>query len=73
MKSGPEDSAGPVRLPVHEGRTYSVDARHGKGVQVGDHTTQYNYFTLNYLTWTDGVAPPPLASISGEIDSHTAG
>ena len=52
--------------------TYSVDAQDATGVQVGDRNTQiiYNY---TRLTWTDGVAPPPLASVSGEIDSPYRG
>ena len=52
--------------------TYSVDAQDATGVQVGDRNTQiiYNY---TRLTWTDGVAPPPLASVSGEIDSPYIG
>jgi hypothetical protein len=40
-------------------------------VQIGDHTTQYNV-TYNLQTWTDGVAPPPLATVSG-IDSPYRG
>ena len=42
------------------------------GVQVGDSGTQINYF-YNRLTWTDGVAPPPLASVSGSVDSPYRG
>ena len=34
------------------------------GVQVGEGNTQIIY-TYNRLTWTDGVAPPPLVSVSG--------
>jgi hypothetical protein len=51
---------------------YSVDARGGMGVQVGEGNTQIIY-TYNRLTWTDGVAPPPLASVSGVIDSPYRG
>jgi hypothetical protein len=51
---------------------YSVDARGGTGVQVGEHNTQIIY-TYNRLTWTDGVAPPPLVSVSGVIDSPYRG
>jgi hypothetical protein len=51
---------------------YSVDARGGMGVQVGEGNTQIIY-TYNRLTWTDGVAPPPLVSVSGVIDSPYRG
>jgi WD40 repeat protein len=51
---------------------YSVDARGGMGVQVGEGNTQIIY-TYNQLTWTDGVAPPPLAGVSGTIDSPYRG
>ena len=52
--------------------TYSVDARGGMGVQVGEGNTQIIY-TYNRLTWTDGVAPPPLVSVSGVVDSPYRG
>jgi hypothetical protein len=51
---------------------YSVDARGGMGVQVGEGNTQIIY-TYNRLTWTDGVAPPPLVSVSGMVDSPYRG
>jgi len=41
-------------------------------VQVGEGNTQIIY-TYNRLTWTDGVAPPPLVSVSGVIDSPYRG
>lgn len=50
----------------------SVDARGAMGVQVGEHNLQINY-TYNRLTWTDGVAPPPLVSTSGEVESPYRG
>ena len=49
-----------------------VDVWGGKGVQVGEGNTQIIY-TYNRLTWTDGVAPPPLVSVSGVIDSPYRG
>ena len=49
-----------------------MDARGGMGVQVGEGNTQFIY-TYNKLTWTDGVAPPPLASVTGVIDSPYRG
>src|SRR5260370_10438812 len=42
------------------------------GVQVGDRNIQINY-AYNGLTLTDGVAPPPLVSVSGVIDSPYRG
>jgi hypothetical protein len=42
------------------------------GVQVGEGNTQIIY-TYNRLTWTDGVMPPPLASVSGVVDSPYRG
>ena len=42
------------------------------GVQIGERNTQIIY-TYNRLTWTDGVAPPPLVSVSGVIDSPYRG
>jgi WD40 repeat protein len=49
-----------------------VEVRESQGVQVGERNTQINY-TYNRLTWVDGVAPPPLVSVSGEIDSPYRG
>ena len=72
MSSHPAEGAGPVQaLGGVDGR-YSVDARGGMGVQVGEGNTQIIY-TYNRLTWTDGVAPPPLVSVSGVIDSPYRG
>ena len=51
---------------------YAVDARGAMGVQVGDGSTQIIY-SYNRLTWTDGVAPPPLVSVSGVVDSPYRG
>jgi hypothetical protein len=49
-----------------------VDARGAVGVQVGDSNTQIVY-TYNQLTWTDGVAPPPLATVTGQVQSPYRG
>jgi WD40 repeat protein len=54
-----------------DGVVYRVDARGAAGVQVGDQATQINYFYQG--TWTDGVAPPPLVDVSGEIRSPYRG
>src|SRR6266496_1300740 len=72
VSSGPEDGAGPVHVQAGADGRYSVDARGGAGVQVGEGNTQIIY-TYNRLTWTDGVAPPPLVSVSGAIDSPYRG
>ena len=42
------------------------------GVQIGEGNTQIIY-TYNRLTWTDGVAAPPLVSVSGVINSPYRG
>ena len=72
VSSDPEDGAGPVHVQAGADGGYSVDARGGMGVQVGEGNTQIIY-TYNRLTWTDGVAPPPLVSVSGVIDSPYRG
>ena len=72
MSSRPDDGARPVQVRAGADGTYSVDARGGMGVQVGEGNTQIIY-TYNNLTWTDGVAPPPLVSVSGVIDSPYRG
>ena len=72
VSSDPEHGAGPLQGMAAEGSAYSVDVRGGTGVQVGEGNTQIVY-TYNTLTWTDGVAPPPLASVSGVIDSPYRG
>ena len=59
-------------MQAEEDGTYSVDARGGTGVQVGEGNTQIIY-SYNRLTWTDGMASPPLVSVSGEIDSPYRG
>jgi sugar lactone lactonase YvrE len=72
VSSQPAEGAGPVRVEAGADSRYSVDARGGLGVQVGEGNTQIIY-TYNRLTWTDGVAPPPLVSVSGVIDSPYRG
>ena len=49
-----------------------MDARGAMGVQVGEGNTQIIY-TYSRLTWTDGVISPPLATVSGVIDSPYRG
>ena len=72
MNSPPDDGARPVQVQARADGAYSVDARGGTGVQIGEGNTQIIY-TYNNLTWTDGVAPPPLVSVSGAIDSPYRG
>ena len=72
MSSHPGDGAGPVQVQAGADGAYAVDARGGMGVQVGGGNTQIIY-TYNRLTWTDGVAPPPLASVSGVVESPYRG
>ncbi len=50
---------------------HRIDARGAEGVQIGDQSTQVNYFYNG--TWTDGVAPPPLVGMSGTIASPYRG
>ena len=66
-----EDDTGSLQA-LPGGGKYSIDARGGMGVQVGEGNTQIIY-TYNRLTWTDGVAPPPLMSVSGVVDSPYRG
>ena len=56
----------PGQLP--EEHVYRVDASGAEGVLVGDQATQVNYFYRG--TWSDGIAPVPLVSRSGAIDSR---
>ncbi len=72
MSTGPDPGGPPVRDDLGDGGKYRVDARGAMGVQVGEGNTQIIY-TYNRLTWTDGVAPPLLAGVSGVIDSPYRG
>jgi len=51
----------------------TVDARHASGVVVGEGSTQINYHYGSGPTWNDGVAAPPLVSVSGRVDSPYRG
>jgi WD40 repeat protein len=68
----PDNNAGLVPRQADPYDRYSVDARGAMGVQVGAGSTQIIY-TNNWLTWTDGVTPPPLVSVSGAVDSPYRG
>ncbi len=65
----------PGALPVGEeggGGRYRVDATGALGVQVGEGNTQIIY-AYGRQTWADGVQPPPLATVSGVVDSPYRG
>jgi hypothetical protein len=66
--SPPPDDAGPEMV----GNTFIGPT----AVQYGDQATQINYFVASGPatgTWTDGIAPPPLRSGSGQIESPYRG
>jgi WD40 repeat protein len=54
------------------GAPYRVDASGALGVQVGEGNTQIIY-AYGRQTWADGVVPPPLATVSGVVDSPYRG
>ena len=54
------------------GGPYRVDASGALGVQVGEGNTQIVY-AYGRQTWADGVVPPPLATVSGVVDSPYRG
>jgi WD40 repeat protein len=57
---------------VGEGGERVVEVRDSTGVVVGDGNTQINY-TYNALAVTGGVAPPPLVSVHGVVESPYRG
>ena len=71
MSTAPHEKNQLPQAPAGEGEQYRVDARGTQGLLVGDQGTQINYFYKG--TWTDGVAPPPLVSMSGTITSPYRG
>jgi WD40 repeat protein len=72
VSSGSNDDAGQAQVQPGADKAYSVDARGSRAVQVGQGNFQANY-TYNWLTFTDGVTPAPLVSVSGKIDSPYRG
>ena len=72
MSADPDSGAEPIQARAGDGGTLHVDARQAVGVQVGPDNTQiiYNY---SQRTWADGAALPPLASVSGKVDSPYRG
>ena len=72
MSADPDPGAPPVQGEAGDGGRYRVDARGALGVQVGEGGTQINYY-YGERTWADGVVAPPLAGVSGVIDSPYRG
>ena len=72
MSADPGAGGPQVRGRAGGGGKYPVDAGGAMGVQVGEGNTQIIY-SYDRVTWTDGVAPPPLADVSGVIDSPYRG
>jgi len=69
----PGPDAGPVHVHRGAGGTH-VDARGAIGVMIGEGNLQINYFqSYDPRTWSDGVAPPPLVSVHGRVDSPYRG
>ena len=70
--SADPDPRSPQVQGKRDGGGVPVDARGAMGVQVGEGNTQIIY-TYSRLTWTDGVVSPPIATVSGVIDSPYRG
>jgi WD40 repeat protein len=71
MSADPDPGAPSVQREG-DGGQYRVDAGGALGVQVGEGNVQIIY-SYGRQTWTDGVVPPPLAAVSGAIDSPYRG
>ena len=76
--SGHQGNPGPMAgdSPVGQivgARDFLVDVTGARGVLVGDNSAQHNYFQFFAGTWTDGVAPQPLAGTSGQVESPYRG
>ena len=72
MGADSDSAAERTRVPPCDGGRYSVDAHEIVGLQVGEGNTQIIY-QYGKLTWTDEVTLPPLAAVSGKIDSPYRG
>jgi WD40 repeat protein len=72
----PGDGADPAQVLAETGvsAAFTTDIRDSMGVQVGQDNSQVNigYYTT-WLTVSDRVAPPPLATVSGAIESPYRG
>jgi hypothetical protein len=70
----PEAAAAPEHEDGEVTAVYEVTIAAGaRGVLVGDSSTQVNIGHLHVTTWTDGVAPEPLVTPSGEVESPYRG
>ena len=71
MSADPDHGAPPAQEAGNGGQ-YHVDAEGALGVQVGEGNTQIIY-AYGRQTWADEIAPPPLATVSGVVDSPYRG
>ena len=71
MSADPDHRAPPAQEAGNGGQ-YHVDANRALGVQVGEGNTQIIY-AYGRQTWADEIAPPPLATVSGVVDSPYRG
>jgi len=71
VNAGQQPDVPPHSESSRQGASYRVDIQHGP-VIVGEANTQVNasyntYYNFYQGTWTDGVAPPPLADDTGAM------
>ncbi len=71
MNADPDPGVAPVQVQGGDGGSPRVDAHGAVGVQVGQDNTQIIYVYQG--TYSDGVAAPPLVSVSGKVDSPYRG
>ena len=71
MSADPDHRAPPAQ-EAGSGGQYHVDAGGALGVQVGEGNTQIIY-AYSRQTWADEIAPAPLATVSGVVDSPYRG
>jgi hypothetical protein len=70
----PKPEAQPVHMQPGGGGTQRIEVRGAMGVMIGDGNLQINYFqSYDKRTWSDRVAPPPLVSVRGTVDSPYRG
>ncbi len=71
MNADPDPGVAPVQVQGGDSGSPHVDAHGAVGVQVGQDNTQIIYVYQG--TYSDGVAAPPLMSVSGKVDSPYRG
>jgi WD40 repeat protein len=71
MSADPDHHPPPAQ-EARNGGQYHVDANEALGVQVGEGNTQIIY-AYGRQTWADELAPPPLVTVSGVVDSPYRG